>query len=87
MAEPIDPAHREQMKALAIMLDGLFNGDAKGEARTVGFALLVFDLNGEIGNRVNYISNGERADMLAALKEFVARAEGQAVDAAKGSVQ
>jgi hypothetical protein len=29
---------------------------------------------------VNYISNAHRADMLSAMKEFIARAEGRAVD-------
>jgi hypothetical protein len=36
----------------------------------------VFDLNRE-GDRVNYVSNGDRADMVVALKEVVARFEGQ----------
>ena len=37
-----------------------------------GFALLVFDLNRIEGGRINYISNADRADMMTALRAFVA---------------
>jgi len=46
-----------------------------------GFALLVFGL-GETAGRMNYISNADREDMLAALKELVARFEGRYSDEA-----
>ncbi len=39
----------------------------------VGFALLVFDF-GEKGN-LAYVSNADRADMLVAMREFIAKAE------------
>jgi hypothetical protein len=43
----------------------------------VGVALLVFDMQGPIGSRANYISNCQRDDMIAAMKEMIARWEGQ----------
>lgn len=39
--------------------------------------LLVAPFNASQGSRVNYVSNAERADMLTALKELVARFEGR----------
>ena len=62
------------MQALARGIDEALNGTVL--PRRNGFALLTFPLNRE-GDRVNYISNGDRADMIAALKEIVARFEGQ----------
>jgi hypothetical protein len=44
-----------------------------------GFALLIFGL-GESDGRMNYISNASREDMLAALKELIARFEGRYTD-------
>lgn len=69
MTDPISPAYHERMNALARALSELL--------KPAGFALLVFDMNRIEGGRVNYISNAERASMLAAMKEFIARAEGR----------
>ena len=43
----------------------------------IGFALLQFEFGGGDKARVNWISNAERGDMIVALKELVARFEGQ----------
>lgn len=49
------------------------------ENQQLGFVLLVVDVNGtNAEGRVNYISNCDRADIVAALKEITARFEGQA---------
>ncbi len=72
---PIEVKHRRMMNTLARELDELFNGDAKGEARKVGFFLAVYAF-GEVG-RFNYISNSDRKDIVVLLKEMVARFEGQ----------
>lgn len=69
---PIDPKYREKMRAVAEALDDVF--------RPAGFALLIFPLNEPHEGRVNYISNANREDMLAAMKEFIARNEGRVVD-------
>ena len=42
-----------------------------------GFALLVFECGERVDSRMNYISNAHREDMLAAMKEFIARNEGR----------
>lgn len=66
---PIQDEYRAQMNAIARTLDEVFNGDAKGSARPVGFVLLVFPF-GEKEGRCNYISNGaDRADIIKLLRE------------------
>lgn len=43
-----------------------------------GFALLIFRMgDNRPGDRMNYLSNARREDMLAAMKEFIAHAEGR----------
>jgi predicted component of type VI protein secretion system len=74
---PIEAAYREQMNAVARGLDEIFNGDAKGPARKVGFVLMVFEYGNHDG-RCNYISNGaDRRDIVTLMKEMIARFEGQ----------
>lgn len=62
------------MQGLARTVDALITGATD---QRLGFALLVFDLDGTEGSRTNYVGNCDRKDMLAALKEVVARWEGQ----------
>lgn len=68
------------MQVLARTVDEFLNGDERGkiEDPKIGFALLVFPFGGPEGARTNWVSNGQRKDMLVALKEIVARFEGQA---------
>jgi hypothetical protein len=74
---PIEDEHRELMNEIAVRLDRLFNGEAKGADRHTGFILLVFPF-GEKEGRCNYISNGaDRRDVVVMLKEQIARFEGQ----------
>ena len=75
--QPIQSDFYRLMNSLAPALDDMFNGGAKGTDRKIGFALLVFPFGETEGGRVNYISNAERAEMLVAMKEFIARAEGR----------
>jgi hypothetical protein len=74
---PIEETYRAQMNAVAQGLDQIFNGDAKGPDRRVGFVLLVFEF-GEQEGRCNYISNGaDRKDVVTLFKEQIKRFEGQ----------
>ncbi len=73
----IDPQFTDIMNALARGLDGALNGDLKGTDRKVGFALLTFNFDDFAAGRVNYISNANREDMIAAVKSWLARAEGR----------
>lgn len=74
---PIEPEYADKMRAMAQALDELFNGDAKGPDRKVGFMVLVFPFGSGDG-RCNYISNGaSREDVIVMLKEQIARFEGQ----------
>lgn len=74
---PIEQRHHFMLNAVANHLDGVFNGEAKGDAKQVGFVLLVFPLAGHEG-RCNYISNANRKDVIVMLKEQLAYFEGQA---------
>lgn len=72
---PIDPRHRANMNLLATAIDETLNRKVK--PKRLAFVMLVAEF-GQIDNgRVNYISNGTRADMIAMMKEFIARAEGR----------
>ena len=74
---PIEEKYRAQMQELARRLDQAFNGDDKGNARKVGFVLMVFPY-GATDGRCNYISNGaNRRDVVVMMKEQIARFEGQ----------
>lgn len=78
MADPIQQEHHALMNALAHTVDEALNGPRQiGVAPKIGFVLLVTEFGKIDGGRVNYISNGERQDMLAMCREYLARAEGQ----------
>jgi hypothetical protein len=66
---------------IAAGLDRIFNGErSPGVEPKIGFVLLVSEFNKIEGGRVNYVSNGERASMIAMLREYLARLEGRVVD-------
>lgn len=79
MARPIDPRVRKSMNKLARDIDQGLNGKAHGDKRRFGFILLVAEFGLIENGRVNYISNGQREDMIAMLREYLARVEGRAV--------
>lgn len=83
MTAPIDDEHREVMNRVASVLDQNFN-PVPGN-RKVGFVLLIAEFGQIDGGRVNYISNGDRADMIAMMKEYIARAEGRYAEPAGGT--
>jgi hypothetical protein len=75
---PIEPALHDQMNALAHALDEMLNGPqlpGLPRQRQIGFFLTCFHF-GEPG-RFNYISNAEKLDVRAMLKEVTARIEGR----------
>jgi hypothetical protein len=75
--QAIQPEYKEKMIALAQAVDELFNGEAKGKDKKVGFVLLVFPF-GNTDGRCNYISNGaDRKDIVVMMKEQIKRFEGQ----------
>lgn len=75
--DPIGENQRVMMSALAQHLDDILNGEKR--PRAVGFALLIYNFGEDLrgSGRINYIGNGERADVLVALKELIARWEGR----------
>lgn len=78
MSDPIETKFRALMNVLATALDEMLNGDER--PRTTGFCLLMFDFGNPKGGRMNYICNAQRDDMICATKEFIAHAEGRAID-------
>jgi len=66
---------KNMMQSMASALDEVLN--EKGKPKKNGFVLLVFPFDGPEGQRTNYASNGQRQDIIVALKEIVARFEGQ----------
>jgi hypothetical protein len=66
----------EIMRVIAQGLDDVLNGQQRPKHN--GFVLLVFPFDMPVGARTNYVSNADRKDIIVALKEIVARFEGQA---------
>lgn len=62
------------MQALASGIDEILNGN--GLPKKNGFVVLVFPFDQVDGARTNYVSNCDRKDIIAALKEVTARFEG-----------
>lgn len=81
MADQIQGEMILPMNHLAEALDELLNGVAPPPPQTWnkrwGFVLLTAEFGAIQDGRVNYISNGEREDMVALLRELLARFEGQ----------
>lgn len=73
--QKVSDEYRARMHALALTVDELFNGSAKGHERKTCFVLLVAPFDDE--SRVNYLSNGERRSIVTLMKELIARFEGQ----------
>jgi hypothetical protein len=75
--KPIQPEAHRVMNALAKGIDDALNGEDR-RPKKWGFALLVFPFD-EPGrqDRMNYIGNGKRDDVLVAIKELAARWEGR----------
>ncbi len=86
MADPIQEKHREFMNAVARGLDDIMNGkDCPPEKKKTGFMLFVYDFEqGPKAGRMNYISNANRMDNAAAMKEIAADMEGRLHKAPKG---
>lgn len=71
--DEITDEFRALMKKVAGGLDQIFNGGK--DYKDVCFVLL--SCHFDTTDRVNYISNGRRSDIIVMLKELLARFEGQ----------
>jgi len=69
--KPFDPRSAVAMDDLADMLDTILNGQERGDYRLTGFALVVFPWGEGGGKRLNYISNAERPEVIALLKQVL----------------
>jgi hypothetical protein len=80
VSEPITPEFRDTMNALAAGIDDILNGPRPRtgpRVKRAAFVLLTAEFGKYEGGQVNYISNGARDDMVAMLKELLARFEGR----------
>lgn len=67
-------------QGIAKSLDVTLNGDARRGERSIGFAIFIFEFGKTDGGRVNYVSNAARDEMLVAVREWLARAEGRVIE-------
>lgn len=75
---PIEAEHRALMNTIARAVDDALNGPKlPGVKRRIAFVLLVAEFGKMEGGRVNYISNGNREDMIAMLREYLGLLEGR----------
>ncbi len=72
---------KDVMQALAKATDKTLNQGRK--TPKYGFVILVSEFRDYDGGRVNYVSNGNKSDMLAMMKEYIARCEGRYVEASE----
>lgn len=79
MAE-VEKEYVQKMQELARFLDFSFNEEVGHKTRAVGFCLLIFRFDEAKRGRMNYISNADRKDMIAALKELIAQMEGRVIE-------
>jgi hypothetical protein len=63
------------MQAIASAIDNGLNGES--EPKRVAFVVLTANFNEIEGGKVNYVSNADRSDVKAILKELLARWEGR----------
>jgi len=87
--QPITPEFHALMNALAETLDEYFNPGLPGlgpaKVKKIGFFLTCFEFNKQ--GRFNYISNAEKLDVKAMLKDIVARIEAREKMDAAGPVK
>ena len=77
MADPVDKRYVAQMNELAHVIEAWLNGPKQiGVEPKIGFVLLVSEFGQIHDGRVNYISNGDRENMLVMMEEYLARARG-----------
>jgi hypothetical protein len=76
VTDRLQDEYRDQMTAIANVLDRALGG--------AGFTLLVYDLNKPVNGRINFISNSNRADVITAMKEFIAQDEGRKMSEPEG---
>jgi hypothetical protein len=83
MSDQIQQEYRARMNTLARMIDKRLNGAAVGTDRKLGFVLLVAEFGKIEDGRVNFITNGNREDMIDLLREYLGRLEGRVDDGSK----
>ena len=79
--QPIEQVLSKLMQSIGAILAEALSDHTKATGEKYGFALLMFGMTDKESNRMNYISNANREDMIAAMREFIARAEGRYFDA------
>jgi hypothetical protein len=74
---PVEPEYMMKMKAIITTVDEFVNDNKRGKDREIGIVVLMFPF-GDGPGRCNFMSNGvAREDVVALMKEMIARFEGQ----------
>jgi len=71
--KPVDLSKLHKMEKVNREVGALIGESIKQSGGKYGFALFMFSFGNE--QEMTWISNAERVDMIAALKEFIAKAE------------
>jgi hypothetical protein len=78
--QPLEPILQEIMNDIGHIIADVLKKTTAGSEHKYGFCLMMFGLTGGESMRMNYIANVVREDMIAAMKEFIARQEGRYFD-------
>jgi len=79
--EPIENDLAILMNDIVRMMDRYLNGEDK-EQKKLGITLLIYDFGNK--GKMNYISTGNREDMICSMKETIALLEGRAMEESRG---
>lgn len=71
--KPVDVNKLHKMERVNREVGALIGESIKQSGGNYGFALFMFSFHDE--SEMTWISNAERSDMIAAIKEFIAKAE------------
>lgn len=76
---PTENSDKPVLNAIAGAIDDALNGPKIDGRRlgTTGFAIIIFEKDGDQATVASYVSNTDRDDTYAAMKQMVARFEGQ----------
>lgn len=70
MSEPVEERYQKQLYAIGNAIDKFLNPSEDG-FKKIGFVILMFSFDNKQEDRMNYLSNAQRGDVIRAMKEFI----------------